>query len=166
MTTIRIKQYAFALRDLYREGTVLTKPEAQALNGLRAENIRNNFAKRVQSEIEAMPDGKTLSEEKLEELQIALASYEANYQFPLRHTPGERPGVIEKEAFAIAEDEVYAAARAQGRIGQIEDLTEEQISELQAASEALAKTPAVRDEARRRIEARQKIASAGLEDLL
>src|SRR5258706_10941509 len=79
---ISIKQHAFSVRGPYSEGTRLTKAEAQALNGLRAENIRNNVFKLVMEALGTADPGQVLPASSHQELQEKITEYDLKYQFP------------------------------------------------------------------------------------
>lgn len=158
MLTIRIKQYSFTLSSPFTEGSVLTKAEAQALNALRAENIRNNTSKRVEQELAKLPPGELLSPAQLESLQGVIAQYDRNYKFPLRHVARPRKGELEEMAEDVARERVEQQCRQQGVT-----LAE---PELTARVAEFAALPVVQEEARRRLRERTTVAAASLEELL
>lgn len=156
---ISIKQHAFSVRTVYAEGTQLTKAEAQALNGLRAENIRNNVFKIVQEALGAVEPGQVLPAAVHQELQDRITEYDLRYQFPLRHDARGASSPIEAEALAVATERVEAAIR-QAEIA---------VVSRQVYDELLAKAladDAVQAEARRRVTLANAAAAKALEDLL
>jgi hypothetical protein len=154
---ISIKQHAFSVRGPYREGTQLTKAEAQALNGLRAENIRNNVFKLVAEAVGAVAEGQVLPAKVQQDLQQKITEYDLKYQFPLRHEPrGQSP--IEEEILLVATEKVEAAIR-QGE--QVVSRTEYEAQLLAAIAD-----PEVQAEARRRVTLANQAAAKALEDLL
>lgn len=158
MLTIRIKQYSFELSDPFAEGTVLTRAEAQALNALRAENIRNNMARAVEKETAKLLDGQLLSPEALAALQETISTYDRNYQFPSRHQPRPRKGELDLVTEEVARERVEAQARQDGTA--LNEAT------LVARTVEFCLLPAVQEEARRRLAERQSVAMGSLEDLL
>ncbi len=155
---IRIRHYVFNLSEPYQPGTVLTAGEAQALNGLRAENIRNNVARAILDEVAALASGEMLPPETLQALQLVIDQYAAGYQFILRHEPRTRPGLIDREARELATDRVIEERRRTG------EPTEG--ASVEAEIELLTRTSTIQDLARRRIAQRQAIAASAMEELL
>jgi hypothetical protein len=155
---IRIRSYPFTLAEPFRAGTVLTKGEAQALNALRAENIRNNVARVVHEAIAVLPEGTLLASETLAQLQARITQYDLSYQFLERHEPKARPGAIEAEARAIAQDGVLARRRQAGET--LEG------PEAEAEIDFASQSDAVLALARARVEARARVSASALEELL
>lgn len=160
MPTIRIQQHSFTLSDPFLPGHLLSPEEASALNGLRAENIRNILGKRIAAVSATNGGGGSgggLSEEALLKIEEEAARLDREYQFGVRRAYN-RPGPIERVAMEIARAKVVAAARRDG----------ETLSEEQLASEALqlVTDPEVLAEARAQVTENQKVASEALESLL
>lgn len=156
---ISIRQYIFQVRDPYTEGTIITKAEAQALNALRAENIRNNVSKLV-ADATGKADGTTrlLAEEDLQELQGKITEYDLKYSFPLRAEKKDPVGMIEMEVEALAKEAVEANIRQNGQPADrfaYDRLVQQALSD-----------PGIQAEARRRVGARQEQARKALEELL
>jgi hypothetical protein len=152
---ISIKQHAFAVRAPYSEGTVLTKAEAQALNGLRAENIRNNVFKLVAEAMSAVAPGQVLPAAAQQELQEKITEYDLKYQFPQRQEQrGQSP--IEAEILVVATERVEASIRQAG-------VSRAMYESLLAV--ALADS-SVQAEARSRVATANQAAKRALEDLL
>jgi hypothetical protein len=146
VTTLNLNGYQFTISDPYAPGHPLTPEEAQALNALRAENIRNNFAKRhVAGAIEAA-SGALLSLPQLRALQVQLDEYASTYSFGARK-PNPRLGLIEAQALEIARGTAEQGA------------SEEDIL-------ALASTEPVLAEARARVAERKRVTNGALEELL
>ncbi len=157
MPTIRCQQYSFSISDPFLPGHPLSPEEAQALNSLRAENIRNNLAKQVQKATEGLSAGELLSASEMEKLQELAARYDREYSFGSRRTY-HREGPIEAEAKLVARARVTAGARAAGQQLSVEDL-ERLVGEM-------AGYPDVMEEARKRVGENQRVASGALESLL
>lgn len=155
---IRIRQYEFDIAEPFVKGSVLSPGEAQALNGLRAENIRNNMSKPVLLAVSMLLPGELLDPATLSELQDKIARYDSGYQFPLRFESSKKRGAIELEARALAEAEVETQLRRAGV-----EVSEEEKEKLVVEMEL---TPAIQGEARKRVQARQQVAKETLESLL
>lgn len=155
-SSICIKQYSFSVKAPYREGSVLSETEAQALNALRAENIRNNVSKWI---IEAQSRcGKgLLPQQVVDEIRKRIRDYDRDYTFQPK-TERKRLGAIEVEALSLAVSIAGTAARKEGRDDSEEALREE-IELLSQSLEIIA-------EARAIVEEKQRIAQEGLEGLL
>lgn len=147
MSSIRIRQYTFSFPDRFAEGHRLTAGEASALNGLRAENIRNNTAKAVLDAIAALPEGEMLGEVELKRLQAKISAYAESYDFVQKHSPKPPQDLIKIEARAIAR-ELHGA-----------EANPELIDEVASQPEVIAR-------ARVRISTRSQIAGAALSELL
>lgn len=158
LQSIRIRQYSFKLSTPYGQGHQLSLAEAQALNSLRAENIRNNVSKIVLDEVAILAEGQLLSSQKLEYLQQQITEYDLSYQFVTKHTPARRPGQLEIEAKIVATDLVLERCHAKQL-----SLSD---ADFQAEVEFLQTTDEVQDKARTRIAARSQIAASAVEDLL
>jgi hypothetical protein len=154
---IRIKGYSFLLSEPFRAGSVLTRGEAQALNGLRVENIQNNTRKWVAEATEGLPEGTLLSQEALAVLQARLTEYDLSYQFLERVEARAKKGDLEQALREVALEKAQSEGRASGL-----DLSETEIEELARNYETL---PAVIEEARARAAARRQAAIGSLEDL-
>lgn len=161
MRSIQIKHYQFTVSEPFAEGTVIDGPTATAINALRAENIRNNWAKRLAQELDKLPSGESLSPERLRELQAELTVYDARYRFAPRGGLGQRPAALAAEARAIAEERVAAQARQAGVEGLVPGS-----AEFEALVDGQAELPVVQAEARRRIAERRQLADETLEELL
>lgn len=157
---IRIDQYAFSLPLRYRAGHSLSQNEADALNGLRAENIRNNVKRWVDEAKKSVPLGELLTPDALSALQDRVSEYAASYEFGAKAEPkgGTRKTSFEVELLAIAKERVEEQARSLGI-----ELSEEG---LQAAIESQTKLAIVIEEARRRVAAKNELAQQALQSLL
>lgn len=154
---IRIKGYTFTLSEPFRDGTVLTKAEAQALNDLRAENIQNNLRKLVAEATAELAQGELLSEARIVDIQGKLTKYDLAYTFVEKHIPRPRRGDIEAAARELAEERVGASLRQQ-EITVSPDELEFMIAEVEGL-------PAIIDEARALVSARRRAVQGSLEDL-
>jgi plasmid stability protein len=155
---IRLRHYSFTISEPYAAGHSLSPAEAQALNSLRAENIRNNVAKLVTDAVAVLPDGALLPPDIVAQLQDRIAAYDTGYEFVLKHTSGLKPGSIEAEARNIARDHLLIEARRAGT-----DLSD---SELAAQITELLKAEWVQLAAREKVARRQAISTSALEELL
>lgn len=140
-------QYAFGVTAPYCEGHQLTALEAEALNNLRSENIREAARGKFNELTEGVEKGSVLAPAELEMLQAMVDEFDLEYQFGTNNSPKDRLGAIEREARIIA------------RARSAEGTSEEEIELLAQSIDLLA-------EARERIEARAKIMATEMEDLL
>lgn len=157
---IRIAQYAFSVPLRYRAGHELSQNEADALNGLRAENIRNNVKRKVDEAQRGLQPGELLTPDALSALQDYVSAYAAEYEFGPKAEPkgGIRKTAFEIELLAIATSRVEEQARSLGIA-----LSEEGLAE---AIESQMKLAIVVEEARRRVSARVELAQQALQSLL
>lgn len=131
---VTIQDTSFTIPAPYSEGHTLTPNEAAALNQLFAENIRNNFAAKMKK---AKEEGKTLG-------QSDLDAYAASYEFGVRSGGGPKLDPVEREARALAGDEVKKLLRSKGL--KLAELPEGRFDAL--VDQALAKFPALRERAK------------------
>jgi hypothetical protein len=97
---IIIKKIEYTIAQPFGEGHVCTANEANALNQLLCENVRNNFAPKIK-EGEAAPD------------QAALDAYVAGYQFGVRSVSTSDP--VEKVMRQMVERKLVEALKARGK---------------------------------------------------
>jgi|ETNvirnome_6_100_1030635.scaffolds.fasta_scaffold00132_13 hypothetical protein len=153
---LTIAKTSFTIPAPFAEGHAVTANEAAALNQLLAENIRNNFAKRVKEGGEADPPVAA------DVLQAELDQYVTEYEFGVRRSGGGRSSdPVEVEAMSIARDKVKDALRAKGY--KLADISAGRITEL--ASEYLEKNPQWRETAKSVVEQRNATADEVLEDI-
>lgn len=147
----------------YAEGHSLTDAEASALNQLLAENVRNNtsgfIAKRRKELAEAAGvdvGSFELPPDEIAELSAKVVQYAAEYTFSGRRTPRTHIDPVQRESERIARDMITAALRAKGK--KVKELPEGHLDKL--ISELLDKKPAIREEAKRRIDTLSNVAEA------
>ena len=160
---ITIADHQFVVLQPYAAGHVITEAEAKALNQTRAENIRNNMAKRVK----AAYDGTAAEGEPTAENIVAFVTeYDANYEFTLASVGGGKRATdpIEVEALRIARG-LFADAAAAKKL--TVKLVKEKIGEeaYEAKIAEIAAGPKVVAEAKRRVKARQEAAAGAMEGL-
>lgn len=157
---ITIRQHSFNVRGPYAEGTILTKAEAQALNGLRAENIRNNMAKLVLEYLAQIEPGRVLPAEAMQELQGKITDYDLRYQFTLKHESrqGQGQSPIDAEILLVATEATEAMMRRTGKVLSA--------NEFELSLAATTAQPEIQAEARRRLALANQAAAKALEDLL
>lgn len=96
---ITISCYTFTLSSPFASGRPLTLADRQALDRLRAENIRNNAAKRL---AKRLPEGRLLTRDEEAEFQAEIAEMDSRYEF--KEAPSHAPqGGIAAEALRIAQ---------------------------------------------------------------
>jgi hypothetical protein len=161
---IRIRQYAFQVGEPHAGGDQMTPGEAQALNRLRAENIRNNLASVVAAELAACLPGQGLSPEALARLQAKFTQYDSTYKFQERYSgsssqgPAPVTGALDRAIRAVAQARVEEALRAAGQ-----ELGPEALAKQVELACAL---PEVQAEGHRRAQEQAAVAKAALEELL
>lgn len=175
---ITIQKQVFTVSAPYAEGHTITEAEAAALNQTRAENIRNNMAKRVKEANDAVgqdAEGNQLPLDKktFEALQAEVAEYDANYEFTMASVGGGRAPTdpVDVEARRIAKASITAQLRAQGRTLKSITHTEDGVEieggreRLAAAIAKVAATDAVQKVAKKTVADRNAMASADLSSL-
>lgn len=147
------KGKSFTVPRRYEEGHTLSTEEANALNGLLTENIRNNFSKTLEKMIS---DGKTD-----EEINAAFAAYAEGYAFAGRRSTRAPVDPVQREAEKIATAKLDEALRKMGksRKNLADGVFDKHVTELASKQE-------IQDEAKRRVETTKAIATDSLTDLL
>lgn len=154
-----ISDYTFEITDRFEPGHQLSAGEAEALNRLRAENIRKNCSRLVTAALASTHDGNLLPYEACLDIQAQISEYSARYEFEAR---GEtiRPGAIQAEALGIAEARLRASKRE--LYGELEAM--DWLDPAEIAAEA--KGPVAQSEARARVLAQRALGRASLEEML
>lgn len=150
---ITIARHVFNVPIRYEEGHELTANEASALNQTYHENLRNNFAKKV----EEVANGGELSGEQKAELQEQLDAYAEEYQFGVR-VGGYTRDPVQAEAMDIMRDKVREGLR---KIKKLKDASAASITEL--AKIHLERHPEIMDLARQRVKEKQEAAAIDLD---
>lgn len=127
---ITIQGVVVAVSAPYAEGHQITAAEAKALNQVRAENIRNNMAKKVKKAAEGGADAKAI--------QALVDQYDAEYEFTLASVGGGGKTLdpLTKEARSIARAYISKLLKEQGITQKAykeqhgEDSIEQKIAEL------------------------------------
>src|SRR5215472_10310536 len=109
---ITIAGHPFNVPTRYEEGHELTANEAAALNQTFHENLRNNFAKRV----EEKKNGADRIEDEavLADLQGQLDRYAEDYEFGVRTGGGAVRDPVMSEAMTIARTKVWEHLKRKG----------------------------------------------------
>lgn len=97
---IIIKKIEYTIAQPFAEGHVCTANEANALNQLLSENVRNNFAPKIEKS-EVAPT------------QEDLDNYVAGYQFGVRSVNSSDP--VEKVMRQLVERKLIEALKARGK---------------------------------------------------
>lgn len=150
-----VKGEVFKIAEPYAEGHVLTAGEAGALNQTFAENIRNNFSKKLEA-------AKTNNTYDAEVFQSEIDSYAEEYEFGVRATRTSADPVM-AEAMDIMRDKVRKSLVKAGH--KLKDVKSAQITE-RAKAEFTKNSPAaqaVLELAKQRVAAAQDIADVELE---
>lgn len=151
--TIQGKIFNAPLR--YEEGHELNAGEAAALNQTFHENLRNNFAKRVK---EAIENGGF----NQDALQSEFDKYAEDYEFGVRTGGGAPRDPVMAEAMNIAKGQIKAKLKEKGKV--LRDYDAAAITE--AAKKLVAKTPAIMELAKKRVEEAQMAAAVDLDDMI
>jgi len=146
---ITIQGIAFKVSEPFAEGHVLKANEASVLNQTFAENIRNNCATMIESAKKESADKGT--ELNVGALQEAIDKYIAEYEFGANRGGSRTVDPVRREALTIAEAKVRDALKKKNV--QIKSVGAERIREM--AEQALAKFPAIMEQARAVVEARR-----------
>jgi hypothetical protein len=159
---ITIARHTFNVPLRYEEGHELTANEASALNQTYHENLRNNFAKKV----EEVANGGTLSSEALANLQEQLDAYAEGYEFGMRSGGGAVRDPVAKEAMKLARDKAIEAFKKDGakKGYKLKDVDASKITDL--AKRILDKYPEIMELAKQRVEEAQAAAAGDLDDLI
>lgn len=157
---IRTGQYSFLVGSPFAEGHKLTANEAEALNQLRAENIRNNVKKLVDRATKQLPPGEVLAPAELSELNDRVARYISGYEFGSGSSPngGVRQTAFEAELRSIASDRLDTQLRAAG-VALSPEAYEAEIEKITREAEVI-------DEARARLAVRREVSAQALQDLI
>lgn len=153
MQEITGKGYTIKVPKPYSEGHELRENEAEAMNQVYAENIRNNITTRIKRMID---NGDTVDQETVDQM---VQEYVQTYDFGTRASAGPRLSAEEKKARSLAKDAVKKKIR-DAEDQDLKDFTNERLDEL--ALEALEKNPHIRDKAKEILAAQQEVTS-GLE---
>jgi hypothetical protein len=150
---LAIDKIVFTASAPYSEGDTINESEASALNQLRAENLRNNFRKKVAAASEA--GGGTISDEAMKALLAEFSEYDAKYEFAGRRGPRASLDPVLKEAQNLARSKIREALRKKKQ--DPKNLPEGAMDKLVA--DLLAKKPEFMEAAKARVAAAQSIAA-------
>jgi hypothetical protein len=157
--SLTIQGVEFTASTPYLEGHVVTDAEAKALNQVRLENLRNNFAARVKA---VKGEAEALTEEQLAALAAEFATYDSEYQFSLASVGGGKRETdpVQAEAKRMAKALITTQLKAAGR--QVKSIDPEALA---AAVAKLADREDIQKAAKKAVAERNKAAAASLEDL-
>ena len=178
--TITIQKADWVVPAPFIAGHAINAAEAQTLNQVLGENIRNNVASRIKASMEAAakatpPRAFSLDTEMVADtregaaegstvtLRQSLQHYADTYAFGIRtaRKPSEPADPVEREAFRIARETVNTALAERGQ--KVKDLPEGKYDEAVAL---YAKSDKVVKEAKRRVSEKEKIGKDVGGDLL
>lgn len=151
---ITIAGKTFSVPQPYTEGHTLSAGEANALNQTYAENLRNNFSKKVK-------DASDTGSFDQDVFQSTLDEYAEEYEFGER-VGGQRGDPVMNEAMEIMRDKVRKAIVKSGQ--KLKDFKPKAISE-RAKAEFTKNSPAAQQVmalAKQRVEAAQEVADVEL----
>ncbi len=155
--TLAIDGITFTAPAPYNEGHQITQREATALNQLFAENLRNNFRKKVADAKEkALAAGaEAITGEALDALVAEFTTYADEYEFAGKRGSRTPTDPVAKEATKIARDKLNEAFKAKNF--DKKTLAEGQFDKM--VQDLLAKRPDFTELARRRVEEMQALAA-------
>lgn len=167
---ITVQGLTFSAPQPYAAGHQLTEGEASQLNQVLAENLRNNFAVKIRAKVAAhkkannIPDEEDVGADVLDkdELDNEFETYFGEYEFGVRQAsagPRAPADPVGKEAFRIAWAKIKAALQTKNI--KLDSVSKEKKDEL--IKSLLAKNPAIREEAERRVSATADIALADVD---
>lgn len=98
--TIQIHKQEFDVTTPYAEGHPLTAPEAKALNQVRAENIANNWRKRIKDALEGEN-----ADADMKGIRKDFTAYDGEYVFNMASTSSRATMTpLERESKTVARD--------------------------------------------------------------
>jgi hypothetical protein len=124
------------------------------------ENLRNNFAKRVEDQKNGAE--RVEDEDVLAELQAQLDKYAEEYQFGVRTGGGAVRDPVMSEAMRIAKDKIWEHLKRKGV--KRKDVEAPKVTE--AAKKLLDKNPEIMELAKQRVAETQAAAASELGDIL
>lgn len=146
--SVTIQGLTFDLPSPFAEGHPLKANEADVLNQTFHENVRNNFASKVNSAKETAE--KAGSAVDVASLQAQLVTYLVEYEFGARRGGGRTADPVEREAIDIATTAVRDALKKKGIV--LKTVSAEQMDKF--VNDALTKYPAIRQKAAAAVKAR------------
>ncbi len=152
---IRVLGLPFHIRAPYQAGQPINEAEAQALNALRARNIRDNFQGVVRKAKDTT--GEPLSVQAMADLQEAITSYDQGYHLQQRASGRAAVDRVGREIEALAQARTEEHFRKLGL-----EPSDQEFDDMVLAMSAL---PGLVAEAQLRLEASQAIVLGSIEDL-
>ena len=157
---ISLLDQVFSISAPYAAGHVLLEAEAKALNQTRAENIGNNFRKKVKAALDGIPLKEGGPIPTLADITAEIAAYDATYNCSMPSAGREPIDPVEREAKKIATQIVSEKIRASGR--KIKDVDEDKFD---GAVAKIMEREDVQAEAKRRVKAQKKAVTESLDEL-
>jgi hypothetical protein len=155
---ISIAGHKFQISAPYQAGHVVTEAEAKVLVQTRAENIGNNFRKRVKEAGD--------NHETLKALAAEIAKYDAEYAFTSANAVRTPVDPVEAEAMRIAREYVSAKIKALGNKSlKAYFLVEGNEDKYEAAVEKVSLLDDTIKLAKQRVANKKKVAELGSDDL-
>lgn len=156
--TLTIQGITFVAPAPYAEGHTLNGAEASALNQLFGENLRNNFSAVIKSAKDKLGD-RAFSEAEIEDLRSRFNAYSDEYEFQGRRQRAAQADPVMREAKKLARVKLDEALRARGS-------DKKEIENYEAlVMQIVENTPAIREEAARRVEASKALADMAMSQI-
>lgn len=166
---LTIAGLTFSVPRPYKMGDVLTEGEASQLNQVFGENLRNNFAAKIRSKVDeyrkanSIPEDQEVGADVLDKdaLDSEFEEYAEKYEFGVRQAssgPRAPADPVGREAQRIAWERIKVALKKKNF--QLDSISKEQRAKLIA--DALARYPAIREEAERHVNISAEIALDGI----
>lgn len=153
MPVIRVHSHTFTISDPFQAGRTPTQADLAALDRYRAENIRYQIAKQMEK------IGWPILPDKIEEFKTYVAQLDATYQFEIPQTRRTSQSMYDKILEEVAQEVALKALHLEGKIYPTEQ-------DLQDAIILTKDSPAVQEEAKRRLDIQVQIAQGSLKDLI
>lgn len=178
VTEVTIQGHVFKIDAPYTVGYQLKQNEASAMNGLLAENVRNNTAALVKdakvksagldakTATKEQLDAVTLSDDEVAAVQAQIDQYVQAYEFGVRAGGGRSKDPIQREIENMATEILDNALRAKGF--PVSKFKKEQANKYSAALQQVIDTrrDELTKEAKRRVNAVTKGGELSLDSLL
>ena len=154
--SIAIDGLAFTAPAPFYEGHSLSSAEANVLNQVFAENLRNNFRKKISdAKAKAQKDGVAFEGELVNALASEFTTYAQSYEFAGKRQTRTPTDPVEKETIKLARDRLREHFKQKNF--DIKSLAEGQFDKL--VTDLIARKPEIRERAKERVAIMQSLAA-------